>query len=451
MLGVALLFSAAALGCARAEQRRPNLIVVLTDDHGYADLGIQDVVKDVKTPNLDALARDGVRFTRGYVSAPQCVPSRAGLLTGRYQTRFGVERNRSGALPLTERTLADRLQASGYLTGMVGKWHLALGRGADYAPGRRGFDEYFTGANAAYQANFDLAGKSLPNPPQTVVDRRYRIDVQTDAALAFLERRVSDPRQPFFLYLAYVAPHFPLEPAEPYFSRFPDVEDETRRMGLASIAAMDDGIGRIRGFLREHGLEENTLWFVLSDNGAPLRRESWNGSRNDPLLGQKGMLTDGGIRVPFLAAWKGVLPRGEVESRAVSALDVAATALALAGEKTDPELDGVNLMPMLTGQSTAAPHDLLYWRWRSQAAVFDGRWKLIYLAPDHWLLFDHSADQPETQDVAALHPEVVARLRAHLEAWAAEQQPPGLPRELIRPDRILYDAHLKLFGGETTR
>jgi arylsulfatase A-like enzyme len=446
-----LLIYAGASSCARHEPERPNLIVVLTDDHGYADLGSQGAVQDVKTPHLDALAAEGVRFTRAYVTAPQCVPSRAGLLTGRQQTRFGMDRNRSGPLPDSERTLADRLRAAGYRTGMIGKWHLDGGLGKDHAPAERGFDEYFEGSLDVYQANFDLAGGDLTGAPQTLRDPRYRIDVQTDAAIAFLERRRSEPRQPYFLYLAYSAPHVPLDCPGRYVTRFRDVADKTRRAGLGSIAAIDDGVGRIRQFLREHAMEENTLLFVLSDNGAPIRREKWNGSRNDPLIGEKGMLTDGGIRVPFLAVWKSVLPGGKVEPRAVSTLDVAATALALADQDPVPELDGVNLLPFLTGENAAAPHEFLFWRWRSQAAIFDGHWKLIFLPPDRWLLFDHSADAPENDDVASRHPEVVARLRSRLEAWAAEQEPPRLPRELDRRDLRLYDTHLKLSVAGATR
>jgi uncharacterized sulfatase len=451
IVALVLLLPVCVVACARRAPERPNLIVVLTDDQGYADLGAQGVVSDVKTPNLDELAAEGVRFTLAYVTAPQCVPSRAGLLTGRYQTRFGAERNLA-PLPLTEKTLANRLQSAGYRTGMVGKWHLdGNGLGGDYAAGRRGFDEYFEGSIGFYQANFDLAGKDLPNPPQRVGDQRQRIEVQTDAAIAFLQRRAADSAHPFFLYLAYFAPHVPMEGFEPYYSRLSGAEDPRRRMALSAIAAMDDGVGRIRKFLREHGMEENTLWFVLSDNGAPLRRKSWNGSLNQPLVGEKGMLTDGGIRVPFFAVWKGVLPTGRVEKRAVSTLDIAATALAVAGEAPAADLDGVDLMPFLTGGNAQAPHDFLYWRWRSQAAVFDGRWKLVFLPPDQWLLFDHAADAPENENVAAQHPDEVGRLRARLEAWAAQQERPGLPAELKKPDRVLYDDHLKLFGGEQPR
>jgi arylsulfatase A-like enzyme len=333
---------------------------------------------------------------------------------------------------------------------MVGKWHLS-GRLDEYAPGRRGFDEYFKGASELYQANFDLSGNDLPSPPQTVRDDRQRVEVQTDAALAFLKRRVLEPERPFFLYLSYFAPHVPLHRFEPYYSGFVGVEDPRRRMALSAIAAVDDGVGRIRKFLQQHGMEENTFWFVLSDNGAPIGPNSSNGSLNQPLVGEKGMLTDGGIRVPFLAAWKGVLPRGKVEERAVSSLDIAATALALAGEQPAGELDGVNLLPFLTGKSVAAPHEFLCWRFRGQAAIFDGRWKLVFVFPDHWLLFDHAQNAPESNDVAARYPEVVERLRARLEAWAAEQVPPGLPKELARGDRRLFGDHLRLFGDQGPR
>jgi arylsulfatase A-like enzyme len=449
ILSAIVLLSACEWGHAERASQRPNVILILSDDQGYSDLGVQGVVKDVKTPHIDALAADGVRFTRGYVTAPQCVPSRAGLLTGRHQAGFGADTNRSGPLPLTERTIADYLKAAGYRTGMVGKWHLGLE--PEHAPGRRGFDEYFVGTYGSYQANFALDGSDLPNPPQTISDQRYRIDVQTEAAIAFLGRCTRHPSQPFFLYLSYFAPHVPLERPEPYFSRFRDVSDPKRRMGLASIAAIDDGVGRIRRFLREHGIEGETLLFVLSDNGAPIRPARWDGSLNQPLTGEKGMLTDGGIRVPFLAAWKGMLPPGKVEERAVSSLDVAATALAIAGEKAVSELDGVNLLPFLTGESAAAPHEFLYWRFRGQAAVFDGRWKLVFLSPDRWLLFDHAQNAPESTDVAPRYPEVVERLRIRLEAWAAEQEPPGLPKELMRGDRRLFGDHLKPFVDGASR
>lgn len=199
---------------------RPNIILIYSDDHGWADLGAQGVDKDIRTPNLDAMAREGVRFTRGYVSAPQCVPSRAGVLTGRYQQRFGVEDNNKGPMPLEQVTIAERLKAAGYVTGQVGKWHLdhfvkkgkntGDGRtGKDFLPVKQGFDEQFTGALRQYYVTHGLDGKPVAEPPALITDDRFRVVVQTEAALSFLERRSAKPEQPFFLYLAWYAPHVP--------------------------------------------------------------------------------------------------------------------------------------------------------------------------------------------------------------------------------------------------
>jgi arylsulfatase A-like enzyme len=446
---VVLVFTS-SLALLGGERARPNIILIFTDDHGWADLGVQSMHKEVRTPHLDQLAADGVRFSRGYVTAPQCSPSRAGLLTGRYQTRFGLEQISDNPLTLNEKTLADRLKQAGYLTGMIGKWHLDSNKeykleregqssGDAYRPRNRGFDEYFAGSLRHYEASFDLKGNTLADPPQAVSDLRYRVDVQTDAALAFLQRRLARPEQPFFLYLAWFAPHVPMEKPEPYMSRFADVKDERRRMGLAAVAAMDDGVGRLRRFLREHRLEKRTLIFFISDNGAPLRPAAWNGSLNDPFVGEKGMLTDGGIRVPFLAAWNGVLPAGKVYDRPVITLDVAATALAAAGVPVDPALDGVDLVPFLCGEHGGSPHPALFWRWRSQAAVLEDRWKLVFVAPDRWHLFDHHSAVGETRDVATAHPRVVERLRKLLGEFAAAQNPPGLPEVAVSQDQRFFD------------
>jgi arylsulfatase A-like enzyme len=311
--GILLTFS---LGAPAAD--RPNIILICTDDHGYADVGAQGSVQDLKTPHLDALARDGVLFRHGDVTAPQCVPSRAGLLTGRYQQRFGVEDNRTGPLPLEEVTLAERLRKAGYATGMVGKWHLErlqrVGAGSraaadPYLPHGQGFAEYFCGTMLRYIASHNLQGQALSNAPAFVEDRRFRVDVQTDAALSFIERHAEDR---FFLYLAWFAPHVPLEAPEKYLARFPGAMPAERRLALAMISAMDDGVGRLRERLRARGLERNTLICFVSDNGAPLKDGAWDGSLNLPLRGEKGMLTDGGRRTPFIAAWPATLPAGRV-------------------------------------------------------------------------------------------------------------------------------------------
>jgi len=420
----------------------------------------------VRTPHLDALAADGVRCAAGYVSAPVCVPSRAGLLTGRHATRFGIESNEDGPLPATERTLGDRLRAAGYATGMVGKWHVAGSRASTAAvrrsaaaardvlwgdnvgpddpnlPGRRGFDAYFCGAMRNYAVSFDLDGRPLPDAPVLRRDEDFRVEVQTAAALAFL--RAQDPTQrPFFLYLGYFAPHVPLSVPDPWRARFAHVADPVRRAGLALLGAVDDGVGRLRALLRERGWERDTLIFFLSDNGAPLRPGSWNGSLNAPLAGEKGLLLDGGVRVPFLACWPSKLPAGHVYALPVSALDITATALAAAGTPPRPEdaLDGVDLVPFLSGRRSGMPHAALFWRFRSQAAVLAEPWKLVFAAPDRWELFDRRSPEGETRDVAAGHPEVVARLRTQLEAWCAAQSPAGLPRTRDAADQDYLGRH----------
>lgn len=446
--------SAAALlstGPAAVVPERPNVIIVFTDDHGWADLGIQSVLTDVKTPFTDQLARDGVRFSRGYVTAPQCVPSRAGLMTGRYQTRFDMEDNNGGPLPLSEKTLADRMKAAGYVTGMVGKWHLESliqnpkkpdgeqPRDA-YLPQARGFDEYWQGSRLNYEVNLDLQGNLIPDGPKKVRDPRFRIDVQTDAALSFMQRRAVD-KKPFFLYLAYFAPHVPLEKPPKYMDRFKNVPDETRRMALAAISAVDDGVGRIREFLEQKGLAENTVIFYMSDNGAPTRPGAWDGSLNDPWKGEKGMLTDGGVRLPFIMAWPGHVPAGQVFDKPVISMDATATTVALSGLPVPPEFDGVNLIPFVTGERTDAPHKNLCWRWRSQAAILEDEWKLWFVAPDRWMLFANTGTTPETEDVSAQHPEVFSRLRAKLEAFASQQNPPGLPTELHPGDKNFLTIH----------
>ncbi len=220
---------------------KPNILLIYSDDHGWADLGAQGVDSDIKTPNLDQLARDGVRFSRGYVSAPQCVPSRAGVITGRYQQRFGVEDNGKGPLPVEEQTIAERLKQAGYITGMVGKWHLDLGEKQDkgcpkgvrmlpdHMPGAQGFDEYWRGETRQFYASHDLQGKAFADAPHLVADDRFRVVVQTEAALSFLDRRSQQSETPWFMYLAWFAPHTPLDSPEPWYS-------QTRRIFLKNVA-----------------------------------------------------------------------------------------------------------------------------------------------------------------------------------------------------------------------
>jgi uncharacterized sulfatase len=445
---LALLF--APLAALAAE--KPNIILIYSDDHGWADLGIQGSDQDIRTPNLDAMARDGVRFTRGYVTAPQCVPSRAGVLTGRYQQRFGVEDNNKGPLPLTELTIAERLKAAGYATGQVGKWHLDLVGGKkgekalrvskEHMPHAQGFDEYFRGELRQFYASHDLQGKPFADAPHVVADNRFRVTVQTEAALSFLDRRAAKPDQPFFLYLAYYAPHVPLESPEPWFSKTPAHLPKERRQALAMMAAMDEGIGQLRAKLKAMGQDKNTLIFFIGDNGAPLGK-AWDGSLNTPLIGQKGMLAEGGIRTPFLATWPARLPAGKVYDQPVSSLDVAATAVAAAGLPKAPELDGTDLTPFAAGQNTGAPHERLFWRWGSQAAVLEHPWKLVRLGDREEMLFDVTLPDGEslTKDQSKVRPEIVARLRTALKAWSDTLTPPGLPTSLDPHHEGMFAEH----------
>ena len=443
---VLLLFPLASLAMLHAAH--PNILLIYTDDHGWADLGAQGVDKDIRTPNIDQLARDGIRCFRGYVSAPQCVPSRAGVMTGRYQERFGVEDNTKGPLPLSELTIPKRLKSAGYVSGQVGKWHLS-GEGTEDAASQRGhlppnmgFDEYWCGTMRRYYASHDLKSNPLPSPPSLVNDDRFRVTVQTEAALGFLDRRAANPAQPWFLYLGWFAPHVPLESPEPWFSKTPTNLPIERRQALAMIAAMDDGLGRIRAKLRAMGQEKNTLIFVISDNGAPLKPGAWDGSLNLPLIGEKGMLTDGGVRTPFVIAWPGTLPAGKVYDWPVFNLDVAATAIAVAGLPHDDKLDGVSLMPFLSGANQAAPHDYLYWRWRSQASVLEYPWKLIHLGKKESYLFNVTKPEGELKNLIADHPEIVARLDAKLKTWCDSLKPPGPAIPNNEEDNKFFAAHV---------
>lgn len=449
----ALLLAPMAAPSAAAVPAKPNILVIYSDDHGWADLGVQGVDKDIRTPNLDQLAKDGVRFIRGYVSAPQCMPSRAGLITGRYQQRFGVEDNNKGPLPLSELTIAERLKPAGYVSGFVGKSHLDIGGSKkegkgfqillDHLPHHQGFEEYFRGELRQYYASHDLQGKPFADAPHLVKDNRFRVVVQTEAALSFLDRRAAKSSQPWFLYLAWYAPHVPLESPEPWFSRTPEHLPLKRRQALAMIAAMDDGLGLLRAKLRDMGAERNTLIFFIGDNGAPLG-DVWDGSVNLPMIGQKGMLAEGGIRTPFIAAWPGRWPSGATYDQPVINLDVAATAVAAAGLSHDPKLDGVNLTPFVTGENRSAPHERLFWRWGSQSAVLEMPYKLIKLGSRPSLLFDLTKPEGENveRNLAARHPEIVARLEGRLKAWASELQPPGLSEDASAFSRH----HEELFG-----
>jgi arylsulfatase A-like enzyme len=457
---------------------KPNIIVILTDDQGYADLSAQGQVRDIKTPHIDSLAKNGVRCTAGYITAPQCSPSRAGLITGRYQQRFGLDTIPDCPLPLEEVTIAERLHAAGYVSGMVGKWHLDpnptcrrwlqehLPEAAQRTPGRvpipekwlraysplaQGFDECFMGEMHRYLATFDLQGQPVSPQGEWVREDGYRLDIQTEAALAFLQRNRA---KPFFLYLGYFGPHVPLEATKQYLDRFPGQMPERRRYALSMLSAIDDGVGRVLQRLRDYGLEDNTLIVFTSDNGAPLMKtkpdtrpiteNGWDGSLNDPWVGEKGMLAEGGIRVPFLLQWKGVLPAGRVYDQPVSSLDIAATAVALAGLPSDKRLDGVNLIPFLTDKISGSPHEALYWRFWNQAAIRSGKWKYLRTSTVGEYLFDLQGDADEKKNLIKDHPEMARQLGGRLATWTGGLNPPGVPsKSLNNQEEAWYEFYFK--------
>nr|WP_246114385.1 sulfatase-like hydrolase/transferase [Rubripirellula tenax] len=413
---------------ANAAESRPNIIVFYTDDHGHADLSCQGVLDDIKTPNVDALAKNGVLARHGYSTAPQCVPSRAGLLIGKFQSKFGVEANGKTLKGFDrELTIAQRLQKAGYMTAQFGKWH--LGPGPQIT--EHGFKHVFNqNSGAPFAANVGLDGTD--REMSNVRPEMYHVDGCSRAAASLIERYKDDP---FFLYVAYRAPHVPLDAPQKYLDRFPGKMPQRRRQALAMLSAVDDGVGLITETLSQNNLTERTLIFYIGDNGAPLKihkRDApgggpgWDGSLNDPLNGEKGMLSEGGMHVPFVISWPGTIPAGQVFDHPVSALDVAATAAELAEIESKPgDFDGVNLIPYLSGEKKEAPHEFLAWRWVAQSAIREGDWKLLR-GGDREYLYNLKSDLEEQHNLAGEHPEIADRLRQRLSRWANELDPPGL-------------------------
>ncbi|MGQ0636069.1 MAG: sulfatase-like hydrolase/transferase [Planctomycetaceae bacterium] len=437
----------AAGGIETEKQPRPlNIVIILADDLGYADLGCHGC-RDIPTPNIDALAQSGARCTNAYSAAPVGGPSRAALLTGRYPQRFGYEFNppRDAAvhygLPLSESTLADRLAQAGYATGLVGKWQ--QGSDARYHPLRRGFGEFFgfLGGAHYYLTSAPSArgvADSTPWPPailrgnEPVAEKQHLTDAFTREAVAFIDR---NQKKPFFLLLAYNAPHAPLDASDKHLERVIGWTsgDHRRRVYAAMIAAVDDGVGAVMKKLQAAGIDNETLVFFLGDNGGITGYLS--PSSNHPLSGTKTELLEGGIRVPFLVRSPGRIPAGLVYELPVSLLDVAPTALAAARISALPDrtIDGVDLFPALSGRSAVAPHSRLYWRYGTQNAIREGRYKLLQLGDEPAQLYDLLTDQGETHDLSGDHSELVERLRADWRKWNAELVPPAWNKPLSVP------------------
>ncbi len=444
---------------APAPERRPNVVLILADDLGYGDVSIYGT--RLETPHIDRIGREGAVFTQGYVTTPVCSPSRAALLTGRYQQRYGFEYNARQAADVpdvglieAERTIADHLGAVGYVTGMVGKWH--LGFQARHYPTNRGFDEFYghlSGATSFIdvqsrgavslprdavlrerypgdpRTDLVVRGTQPPSPPQrrrgnrilrgpegTVVrEARYITDVFGDEAVAFIERHREEP---FFLYVPFNAPHSPFEVTRRYYDRFAEVESELQRIYFGMIAALDDAVGRILDALEAHGIADDTLVVFLSDNGCAAYFQGLCSC--DPLSGGKLTYYEGGVRVPYLVRWPGRISAGTRIDEPVSTLDVLPTLLAAAEAPfpDDTALDGRDLGPLVDGHGRWS-HDRFVWRNYPTVAVRQGTMKLIKPHQDRpgGFLYDLAADPREQEDLAEARPDTVASLEAEIEDW----------------------------------
>ncbi len=450
-----------------ARARQPNIIVLLADDLGYGELGCQGNPQ-IPTPHIDSIAKNGVRFTQGYVTGPNCSPSRAGLLTGKIPTRFGYEFNPIGArnedpaigLPGKEITLAEMLHDVGYTTALIGKWH--QGGTAAYHPQRHGFDEFFgftheghyfvpppyrgvttmlrrkslpgnqkgrwTGRNLIYtthmghnEPDYD-ANNPIVRGGQPVVESEYLTDAFTREAVDFIDRH-SD--KPFLLYLAYNAVHSPLQGADKYMQQFESIEDPHRRIFAAMLANLDDSVGAVLNQIEKSGLQEETLIFFLSDNGGPTRELT---SSNLPLRGEKSHMYEGGMRVPMMVKWEGQIPKGKTYEKPVSSMDIFATSANLAGAQVQHEIDGVDLMPYLLGKKETAPHEQLFWRQGPRSALRYKNWKLVNMYRNEkkpqWELYDLDADLREQHDLAGEKPDLLNSLIHRWEQMNSQMSEP---------------------------
>lgn len=462
LLATLMIIDAMAGSVLAAETSRPNIVVIVGDDMGYGDIGIHGC-SDIPTPNIDALAAAGVRCTSGYVSGPYCSPTRAGLMTGRYQTRFGHEfnpgntrprqrpdaqasqqpaqrrqsrqaRNNQGrgqvGLPLSQTTIADRFQSAGYTTALVGKWH--LGSRPRFRPLRRGFDEFFGFLGGAH-SYFPEEPLTILRSNDAVEEKEYLTDALAREAVDFIDRH---REQPFFLYLAFNAVHTPMHANDDRLKKFSSIDNERRRTYAAMMSAMDDAVGDVVAKLRDAQLDENTLVFFISDNGGPtMPGTSGNASSNKPLRGSKRTTLEGGVRVPFFVTWTGHLPAGKVYDEPVIQLDILPTALAAADVEmpTDAQVDGVNLLPYLQGDNDAAPHDTLYWRFGEQMAIRQGDWKLVRYdatvdgTPGKFTepkLYNLASDIGEANDLTQQEPARAAALQTAWDEWNKANVPP---------------------------
>lgn len=469
---------------SQKQQGRPNIVLIIADDLGKYELSGYGA-EHIETPHIDAIGENGIRFKDAYVTAPICAPSRAAILTGKYQQRYGFETQpmefyptnkleytagknakrigdwkvstppsypspwqveRQG-IPPSETNMAEILQASGYATGIIGKWH--LGHGEEHLPNNRGFDyQYgFYGAFSLYtpkqstpgyvhhiQDDFSAVHQwEMKRNDNAAIRENNKVVVENDYLTFALKDRaksyIADHKDSnFFLYLSFSAPHVPFQAPQAYYDQFAHVKDENKRVYLAMIKALDDSVGEVMAELEKQGVLENTIVYFISDNGSATYTGAAN---NGPLKGGKITLFEGGVNVPFMMQWKGHLPEGEVYNYPVSAMDIFATSLSACGVTlpNSHQVDGVDLLPFITGEKTDEPHEKLYWRADHIRAIRYKKWKLILSTRDNWLhLYNLENDLSEEIDLSDLNPEERRQLLRFFEEWNAE-----LPTKYLWP------------------
>jgi len=448
-----LLLISILLSCTVRAETRPNVIVILVDDIGVGDFGFSGG-KDFPTPNIDRLAREGVIFSNGY-AMPSCSPTRAALLTGRYPQRFGIEDNRpldgpNDGMDLSQVTLPTRLKAAGYATSRIGKWHLGRGKHFEFAPRNRGFDDFF--------GYFGAAGQYVdPVLSRNGVEKKYEgynTDLLTDEACNYLR---AHREAPFFLHLAYMAAHLPQVARPQDLARVPHLSG-VRQRGAAIIVNLDDNIGRLLDTLKQTGMDERTLLFFLSDNGA---EPALLGTTNGPHRGQKFDVLEGGIRVPFALRWPGVVPPGKTYAPMVHVFDIFSTTLSAAGVGIPDGVDGVDVLPYVLGKKTGVPHRQLCWlyndhkEWRIPGrdtnlarplrALREENVKLLIEGDNAPEFYDLDADPGEASNLAAQQAERLQRLRRDYERWRGQMKP-----QIISDTHPLY-GHYKTLSADSAK
>ena len=430
-----------------ADNESTNFIIILVDDMGYGDVGYHGAV-DMMTPNIDKLASEGTYFTEGYVSCSVCGPSRAGLMSGRYQNKFGINGNFGASskkgFPTDQPMLQDLMKEAGYTTGVVGKWHFGHAK-EEFKPWNRNFDFFYGFMAGGHDYYFADTTYAIPQKDFWPIHRNegivkykkgdYLTDKFNEEAVGFIEKNHD---KPFFLYLAYNAVHYPWQVPDSYLNRIDanyKHDHEYRRLLAGMTLAIDDGVGAIVEKLKEYNIDDNTAIIFLSDNGSPAtvshERSISTGdltmSKKMGLRGYKGDTYEGGLRVPFFIKWPGVVPAGERYNEPVISIDIAPTITEFLGiDKPESGYDGVNLIPYLNNEAQGVPHDFLYFRYMDDYAYRKGDWKLTwndqeivkYMTKDKVLdktkikpkLFNIKNDPFERHDLTNLYPEKASEL-----------------------------------------